>query len=61
MSQAEDQITVFSAKVPETLYQVEPPDCEEHRHFSTLMERLGAIDVFEEWVSLFKSDFTIQF
>ncbi|XP_062861094.1 EF-hand calcium-binding domain-containing protein 4B [Trichomycterus rosablanca] len=48
ISQVEDQITVLSPKVSEALYQVEPQDCEEQRHFGMLMESLGAIDVFED-------------
>ncbi|XP_072529160.1 EF-hand calcium-binding domain-containing protein 4B isoform X2 [Salminus brasiliensis] len=51
MSEVEDQITGLLHKVPEALYQDEAQagnEDEEERHFSLLMESLGASNVFEE-------------
>lgn len=53
MSQMEDQLTGLSQDSSEAFYQNEPQDREEERHFSTLMESLGASNIFEESVSLF--------
>lgn len=52
MSQAEEQLMGLSQDSPETLYQNEPQVYEEERHFGTLMESLGASNIFEESVSL---------
>lgn len=52
MSQAEDQLMDLLQDTPEALYQIEPQDCEEERHFNTLMESLGASNIFEESVPL---------
>lgn len=48
MSQVEDQLSGLSQDFPEALYQNEPQDYEEERHFSTLMESLGASNIFED-------------
>lgn len=50
MSLAEDQPMRLLQNSPEVLYQNEPQDCEEERHFNTLMESLGASNIFEESV-----------
>lgn len=52
MSQVEDQLMGLSQDSQEALYQTEPQDYEEESHFSTLMESLGASNIFEESVSL---------
>ncbi|KAL7882579.1 hypothetical protein SRHO_G00002370 [Serrasalmus rhombeus] len=51
MSEVEDQVRGLLQKVPEALYQVEPQaekEDDEERHFSMLMESLGASNVFED-------------
>ncbi|XP_066524731.1 EF-hand calcium-binding domain-containing protein 4B [Hoplias malabaricus] len=51
MSEVEDQLAGLLQKVPEALYQDEPKtenEDEEERHFSLLMDRLGASNVFED-------------
>ncbi|XP_060759300.1 EF-hand calcium-binding domain-containing protein 4B isoform X2 [Neoarius graeffei] len=48
MSQAEEQLMGLSQDSPETLYQNEPQVYEEERHFGTLMESLGASNIFED-------------
>uniref|UniRef100_A0AAR2KFN0 EF-hand domain-containing protein n=1 Tax=Pygocentrus nattereri TaxID=42514 RepID=A0AAR2KFN0_PYGNA len=51
MSEVEDQVRGLMQKVPEALYQVEPQaekEDDEERHFSMLMESLGASNVFED-------------
>ncbi|MCJ8743095.1 hypothetical protein PDJAM_G00089760 [Pangasius djambal] len=48
MSQVEYQFTGLSQDSPEALYQNEPQDYEEERYFSTLMESLGASNIFED-------------
>ncbi|KAI4887491.1 hypothetical protein NFI96_017742 [Prochilodus magdalenae] len=51
MSEVEDQLTGHLQNVPEALYQDEPQaenEDDEKRHFSMLMESLGASNVFED-------------
>ncbi|KAM9468235.1 EF-hand calcium-binding domain-containing protein 4B isoform 1-T4 [Clarias gariepinus] len=48
MSQEEDQLLGLSQSCPEDLYQNEPQDHEDERHFSALMESLGANNIFED-------------
>ncbi|KAF5895953.1 ras and EF-hand domain-containing protein, partial [Clarias magur] len=48
MSQAEDQLAGLSPSCPEDLYQNEPQDHEDERHFGALMESLGANNIFED-------------
>ncbi|XP_036419683.1 ras and EF-hand domain-containing protein homolog isoform X2 [Colossoma macropomum] len=51
MSEVEDQVIGFLQKVPEALYQDEPQaekEDDEEKHFSMLMESLGASNVFED-------------
>lgn len=52
MSQVEDQCMGLSQDSPKALYQNELQDYEDESHFSTLMESLGASNIFEESVSL---------
>ncbi|KAK3544212.1 hypothetical protein QTP86_008306 [Hemibagrus guttatus] len=63
MSQVEDQLMGLSQDSPEALYQTEPQDYEEESHFSTLMESLGASNIFEDpsvvhtlWIQLRKDE-----
>ncbi|KAG7320429.1 hypothetical protein KOW79_016282 [Hemibagrus wyckioides] len=63
MSQVEDQLMGLSQDSPEALYQNEPQDYEEESHFSTLMESLGASNIFEDpsvvrtlWIQLRKDE-----
>ncbi|KAF7693914.1 EF-hand calcium-binding domain-containing protein 4B isoform X1 [Silurus meridionalis] len=63
MSQTADQLTGLSKDYPEVLYQNDPQDYEEEKHFNTLMESLGASKIFEDpsevrtlWIQLRKDE-----